>query len=308
MAGAIEVSGYTAAQLRTIKDTVAQDSNPIEFSLFMEACRAYGLDPFRKQIFSIIYSKNDAAKRKQTIIVSRDGLRVMAHRCKDYRPSSDPVQICYDKAIIGPTNPKGIVSAIVKLWKQDNRGEWHPVIGEAYWDEFAPVADEWVYDEQKGKRAPSGKKVLDDKGNWAKMPIVMISKCAESQALRAGWPETFGNLYSEDEMDRFKTEISASEALDEFDKQERMAKIGGPGLMMVFDPVSMVMEKVVLGQVADRCFEFIKGATPDEAHAFKIRNTAPLQEFWAHSKAEALAVKKAIEAKETLLLASGDAV
>ena len=40
----------------------------------------------------------------------------------------------------------GIVSATVTLWKQDNRGDWYQVIGEAYWDEFAPIKDEWAED------------------------------------------------------------------------------------------------------------------------------------------------------------------
>ena len=38
MTNAISTSGYSAAQLRTIKDTVAADTNNSEFDLFMEAC------------------------------------------------------------------------------------------------------------------------------------------------------------------------------------------------------------------------------------------------------------------------------
>lgn len=197
MATAIMQSGFNAAQLRTIKQTVAKDTNPTEFDLFMEACRSYGLDPFRKQIFAVVYAKDKPDKRKMSIIVSRDGQRVIASRCKDYRPASDPAAIIYDQELKGPLNPKGILSVTVKLWKQDNKGEWYPVIGEAYWDEFAPITDEWGENDQ-GKWARTGKKALDSSGQWAKMPVVMITKCAESQALRAGWPEQFGNVYSEE--------------------------------------------------------------------------------------------------------------
>ena len=168
MATAIQASGFNAAQLRTIKHTVAADTNDLEFDLFLEACRSYGLDPFRKQIHAVVYNKDKADKRKMSIIVSRDGLRVLAQRCKDYRPASDPARIAYDEASRGPTNPKGIVSATVTLWKQDNRGEWFPVIGEAYWDEFAPVTDEWAWDQAQNRRAPTGKKTVE--GNWARMP------------------------------------------------------------------------------------------------------------------------------------------
>jgi len=296
MATAIEASGYNAAQLRTIKHTVAADTNDLEFDLFMEACRSYGLDPFRKQIHAVVYSKDKPDKRKMSIIVSRDGLRVLAQRCNDYRPASEPARIEYDDGSKGPANPKGIVSATVTLWKQDNRGEWYPVIGEAYWDEFAPIIDEWAWDDAKGKRAPTGKKSVE--GNWAKMPIVMITKCAESQALRAGWPDQFGNIYSEEEMTRLAVDQTATETLREMEKSEREARIGGRGVLMVFDD-AMKLEKVPMGNIADRCLEFVKQATPDEAHAFRIRNEEALREFWAHSPADALAVKKALDAKES---------
>lgn len=288
---------FNPAQLRVIKTTVAKDTNDTEFNLFLEACRSYGLDPFRKQIHAVVYSKDNPDKRKMTIIVSRDGLRVLAHRCRDYRPASEPAQVAYDKAAVGPTNPKGIVSATVKLWKQDNRGEWYPVIGEAYWDEFAPVADEWAFDQEERKRKPTGRKVLDASGNWARMPIVMITKCAESQALRAGWPETFGNIYAEEEMDRVAANVTASEALAEVERAEREARTGGRGILMVFDD-AMKLEKVPLGSVADRVLAFVSEAEPTEVHKFRIRNEDALREFWAASPSDALELKKAFEAKE----------
>lgn len=291
---------FNPAQLRVIKTTVAKDTNDTEFNLFLEACRSYGLDPFRKQIHAVVYSKDNPDKRKMTIIVSRDGLRVLAHRCRDYRPASEPAQVSYDKGAVGPTNPKGIVSATVKLWKQDNRGEWYPVIGEAYWDEFAPIADEWAFDQEERKRKPTGRKVLDASGNWAKMPIVMITKCAESQALRAGWPETFGNIYAEEEMDRVAANVTASEALAEVERAEREARTGGRGILMVFDD-AMKLEKVPLGSVADRVLAFVSESDPTEVHKFRVRNEDALREFWAASPSDALALKKAFEAKESRL-------
>ena len=295
-----QIASFTPQQLNIIKSTVARDTNQSEFDLFMEACRSYGLDPFRKQIHAVVYSKDNAEKRKMTIIVSRDGLRVMASRSGDYRPASDPAQIIYDADLKGPTNPKGIVSATVKLWKQDSRGEWFPVIGEAYWDEFAPVTDEWAYDETKGKRAPTGKKTLDASGNWAKMPVVMITKCAESQALRAGWPETFSNLYTEEEMDKLAAQATASQAMEEFARAEREKRTGGKGLMMVFDD-SGALQKVPMGNVMDRCLEFIKDADPLEVHKFRVRNEQPLRDFWAESPHDALELKRHFERKENML-------
>jgi phage recombination protein Bet len=292
-----QIAHFSAPQLQIIKTTVARDTNQSEFDLFMEACRSYGLDPFRKQIHAVVYNKDKPDKRKMTIIVSRDGLRVLASRCGDYRPASEPASIVYDKELVGPTNPKGILSATVKLWKQDKRGEWFPVIGEAYWDEFAPLSDEWAADPDTGRRAPTGKKTLDASGNWAKMPLVMITKCAESQALRAGWPETFGNIYSEEEMERLDATASASQAVEEYQRQEREKRVGGNGLLLVFDDAAK-LEKVPMGQVMDRCIEFIQQADAEEAYKFRVRNEHSLRDFWAANPSDALELKKAIEHKE----------
>jgi len=296
---------FTPAQLRTIKQTVAKDTDDTEFNLFLEACRSYGLDPFRKQIHAVVYAKNSPDKRKMSIIVSRDGLRVLAQRCRDYRPASTPTEFEYDPDAKGPTNPKGIVTARVTLWKQDNKGDWYAVIGEADWDEFAPVKEEWAPD-QSGKRRPTGNMTLDASGQWAKMPKVMIAKCAESQALRAGWPDQFGGIYSEEEMHRFDTETTATEALEKFEQEERQARIGGPGLMMVFDD-SGVLKKVPVGEVFDRVSEFLGDATPEEAYRFSTRNAEALREFWAHSKADALELRKLIDRKAAEFKASSEA-
>lgn len=296
MAKAMTLSGYSPEQILTIKRTVAVDHNDLEFDLFMEACRSYQLDPFRKQIFSIIYSKDNAQKRKQTIIVSRDGSRVLAQRCGDYRPASAPPVFEYDADLKSATNPKGIVSVSVTLHKQDNRGEWYPVVGVADWDEFAPIKEEWAYDQESGKRQPTGRMTLDASGQWAKMPKVMISKCAEAQALRAGWPDQFGGVYQEEEMHRFETDVTATQMVNDFQQIERQKLVGGRGLMMVFDDTA-TLEKVQMGKVADRCLDFLRSATPEEAYKFRIRNAESLKEFWAHDKSAALELKREIEAK-----------
>lgn len=299
MATAIQESGYSPSQIATIKATVAADTNQLEFDLFMEACRSYRLDPFRKQIFALVYSKDNAAKRKMSIIVSRDGYRILAQRCGDYRPASEPAQIVYDEGLQSPLNPKGILSVTVRLWKQDNKGDWYPVIGEAYWDEFAPIKDEFAENDQ-GKWRPTGRKTLDTSGNWARMPIVMLTKCAESQALRAGWPDQFGGVFSEEEMERHTVEESASETLARYEREERQARIGGPGIMFVFDD-TMKLEKVPVGSAADRIMEHIQNADPIDAHKFRLRNEHSLRELWAHDKGAALEVKQAIEAKEAAM-------
>ncbi|MXN51865.1 phage recombination protein Bet [Shinella sp. AETb1-6] len=289
----------TARQVALVKDTVAKDCNGDEFSLFMEVARAKGLDPFLGQIIPMVFSKDNAAKRKLTIIISRDGQRVIAQRCGDYRPASKPPEYERDKDLISPLNPQGIVSATVYLWKQDPKtSDWYEVAGQAFWEEFAPVSDEWVYDQEAGKRKPTGKKVLDSSGNWCRMPRLMIAKCAEMQALRAGWPEQFTGLYDEAEMDRAKVlDLSATEIVEHDRQESRLKAVGAKDSITVTWGDNWTLENVPVGQLADRAMEFIKSETPEKVAKWRDANREPLREFWARAPGDAAHLKKAIEAK-----------
>jgi phage recombination protein Bet len=118
---------WTSRQLDTIKRTVAADTNEDEFNLFIEYARSKRLDPFSKQIIAVVYSKDNAEKRKMTIIVTQDGLRVLASRCRDYRPAEAEPVFVYLPELKSPTNPLGIERVTVTLFKQDSAGTWHPI-------------------------------------------------------------------------------------------------------------------------------------------------------------------------------------
>jgi len=289
----------TPRQVALVKQTVAKDCNDDEFNLFCEVARAKGLDPFLGQIIPMVFSKADAKKRKMTIIISRDGQRVIAQRCGDYRPASKPPVFEYDASLKGPLNPKGIVTATVYLWKQDQKdGTWYEVAGQVDWDEFAPVKDEWIYDEAANKRKPTGKQALDDSGNWVRMPKLMIAKCAEMQALRAGWPEQFTGLYDEAEMDRAKVlDLSASEIVEHEREERRMIAISGKDAITVTWGDGWSLENVPVGQFVDRALEYIKTETRENVQRWADANRDPLRIFWAKHPGDALAIKKAIEAK-----------
>lgn len=305
---------HSDRQIALIKKTVAKDTNQDEFNLFVEVARGKGLDPFLGQIIPMVFSKDKADRRKMTIIISRDGQRVIAQRCGDYRPASRPPQYEMDPGLKSPANPLGIVSATVYLWKQDPRdGTWYEVAGQSFWDEFAPLKEvcaagyEWVetgefWDNGKPKKRkqPKGEVsyVLDDSGNWAKMPRLMIAKCAEMQALRAGWPSQFAGLYDEAEMDKAKiADLDASEIAAHAEEAERMRRIGAADSITVTWGDGWALENVPTGQFADRAMEFIEGADHDTLDKWRQANRVGLQEFWAKSPGDALALKKAMEAK-----------
>lgn len=301
-------------QVALVQQTVAKDCNTDEFNLFMEVARAKGLDPFLGQIIPMVFSKGNASRRKLTIIISRDGQRVIAQRCGDYRPASKPPTYEIDRDLIGPTNPKGVVTATVYLWKQDQKsGEWYEVAGQAEWDEFAPVSyagDQYDHIDT-GETWPDGKPkktrklkagalaTLDDSGNWCRMPKLMIAKCAEMQALRAGWPEQFTGLYDEAEMDRAKVlDLTASEIVEHEKEETRLRAIGGKDTITVTWGDNYSLENVPIGEFADRAMEFIKAEPVETVRKWADANRDPLRLFWAKHPGDALEVKKAIDAKK----------
>jgi len=313
---AIAHRSLTPRQIALIKHTVAKDTNDDEFNLFVEVARAKGLDPFLGQIIPMVFNKNarDESKRKLTIIISRDGQRVIAQRCGDYRPANKPPVYETDTELKSPLNPQGIVSATVMLWKQDQKsGEWFEVAGQAFWEEFAPIKDEWAENDD-GKRRPTGKQTLDTSGNWARMPRLMIAKCAEMQALRAGWPEQFTGLYDEAEMDRAKVQdMAASEIVEHERTETRLKAIAGNDAITVTWGDGWALENVPTGQFMDRALEFIRESDGLTVKKWADANRAGLQTFWARHPADALDLKKQIEkasakvapAKEPQLIHAG---
>lgn len=305
---------WTSRQLDTIRRTVAKDTNDDEFNLFVEYARVKGLDPFSRQVIAIVFSKDDPAKRQMTIITTQDGCRVLASRCRDYRPEeSEPIKE-YDPTLKGPANPLGIVKSTVTLWKQDNAGVWHPVNGTAYWDEFVPLkinpdAFRW---EDTGEVWPDSKKpkkrkvpiegadttpTVDPSGQWAKMARNQIDKCARMQALRGGWPETFSGVYAPEEMDRAVAQDLTASEMVEMEREERRKKI----IAMSDDEYPFVSNEgtlsfIAAGRYGDyiinsaRCFETIA-----DLDSMKVRNREGLQRYWAKHKDDALSVNAELD-------------
>lgn len=276
----------TPKQLDLMRRTVAADCNPEEFDLFCEVSRRVGLDPFRKQIHAVVYNKDDPKKRKMSIITGIDGFRAIADRSLKYRPGEDEPEIVYDENAKDPeTNPLGIERAVVTVFKYGNDGQWHPLKGVAYWSEFAPLKEIW----NNGK--PTGEFQLQF-GNWRKMPRVMIAKVAEAQALRKGWPEDLAGVYAPEEMERATIDATASEIVEQAAVEKRLTAIGGRDNLIVMWQPGEPLATVPIGDFADRCVEFLHGCKDATTiTAWQETNKASLNEFWARSKSDALAVK-----------------
>ncbi len=315
--GAVAFSGK---QLDLIRKTVAADCNPDEFNLYIEVANRIGLDPFRKQIYAVVYNKADKDKRKLSIITSIDGYRSVAARNRNYRPNDEATTFEQSDSLKSDSNPMGLIRAVTKCWQLGPEGQWHAVAGEAYWDEFVPLKDssdegwDWVdtgetwpdSGKPKKRKVPKNgaevKRIPD--GKWLTMPHIMLGKCAEAQALRKGWPEDLSGVYVAEEMDQARAaDMSASDVVEAYERDKRLLLTTGRDSIFVQWNPTDPLEAVPIGRFADRAAEYAKRCeTLPDLHGWKDTNRVALQDFWARSKADALELKKLLETREKELI------
>lgn len=274
------------------------DCSPDEFDVFLHTAASLGLDPLKKQIYCFVFSKDNPAKRRMSLIVGIDGFRAIADRSGNYRPDDRAPRYVIDPAAIDKDkNPLGLISAEVTVYKRVH-GDWWPVTAVAYWDELAPLIEggSWTENEQgKSYFKKDGKVMLDPKkDNWRRMGRVMLAKCAEAQAIRRGWPEDLSAIHTDEEIDRAKTlDLTATEIAEAAAVERRLEMIGGAdGILFDFGEG---LENVPLGKAADTIFAKLRTMQPHEAMQWRNLNEVPLNQFWARRKTDALAVKQELE-------------
>ncbi|HEU4345760.1 MAG TPA: phage recombination protein Bet [Candidatus Binatia bacterium] len=283
---------FNANQVELIRKTVAKDANQTEFDLFVEMCKARGLNPLIRHAYCFVFHKDKADKRQMVVVVSREGQRAIAERTGNYRPDERAPRYtsCTKDAA---TNPHGIESAEVSVYKHSH-GEWFPVTEVAYWDEYAPVVQVW----ENGQR--TDKVQLDPKKDgWRKMPRIMLAKCAEMAALRKAFPDDFGGLYGEGELDRGEIlDLTPSEMADKSAQENRLAMIGGPDTYIIDWLDGHELQNVPGGKFGDQLMAFIASCKdePSTVRAWMDRNRHSFRQFWAAHKSEALELNKALEA------------
>jgi phage recombination protein Bet len=238
-----------------------------------------------------------------SLIVEIGGLRAIAARSGKYRPASSPTQFDVHDNVKNETNPLGLVRAVVTVHKQDEHGRWFDVVGEAWWDEHASVKDEWAYDDKSGKRAPTGNKTLED--NWKRMPRLMLAKCAESQALRKGWPEDLGGLFEQAESGgAWDADMLPTEVLEQDEAEARARRIGRVmGEYAVQFDMGAPIEMIAPGKLHDRVAEHVRSLeTTMEIKQFRATNSETLKRYWADDKDAALSLKTLLDSREAELI------
>lgn len=176
------------SKLELLKRTMGKDLSNDELELFGHVCKRTGLDPFVRQIYPV------KRKDKMTIQTGIDGFRAIAERTGRYSPGREP-SYAYD-------TEGRIISSTAHIRKQTDDGTWHEVAATAFWAEYAQTNFE-------GKPTQF----------WAKMPHLMLAKCAEALCLRKAFPSEMSGVYTEEEMSQASNGEAAGTPRDSFMKK-----------------------------------------------------------------------------------------
>ena len=180
----IAVYEANGKEIELSKDTVKQylvsgngKVSDQEVVMFMELCKYQELNPFLKEAYLIKYSDRAPA----SIVVGKEAYMKRAQAQPDYERFEAGI-------IIQRNNQLMEVEGSFKLPQDALLGGWAKIY-------------------RKGIEEPNVTRVSmaeysQGQSTWAKMPATMIRKVAIVQAIRETYPEQFGGMYIEEEINK----------------------------------------------------------------------------------------------------------
>lgn len=185
--------------------------NEKDLAFFAIQCKRTGLDPITRQIYALPIGG------KLTITASIDGLRLIAERSGKYEGQT-PAMWCGEdgKWVDVWLDSKPPKACKVGVYKSGFR---EALYATALFNEYVTTSGPM----------------------WKKMPALMISKVAESLALRKAFPNEMSGIYSENEMDQASLDLAKDVTEPKKHIVEKVADVAAQAILEPIDFGSYVI-------------------------------------------------------------------
>jgi phage recombination protein Bet len=193
--------------------SIVPRNTPIkEIQLFLKVCEELCLSPYRKEVH-LLDRYNSEGKKSFYTIVGIGGYRHVAAKSGKYAGIDDPVYNDSKSAYQIRKDGDEIVSCTVTVWRMIE-GVRVAFTATALWDEYVP------FEHSRNRKV------------WDEKPTIMISKVAESLALRKAFSDFLSGTYIEEEL----SQLDDKEAREEV-SQKKMKSKTAKGLASVMKKV-----------------------------------------------------------------------